>query len=90
LVTAQVGGRRYGKQQEGLLFFKKKQKTPAQLASAFPQRLSLNLSKFFGSFFQKRTAFLAACPSVEAISIPGQLLLFSKKLTFLPFAFSWR
>jgi hypothetical protein len=56
LVTAQVGGRRYGKQQEGLLFFKKKQKTPAQLASAFPQRLSLNLSKFFGSFFQKRTA----------------------------------
>jgi hypothetical protein len=26
------------------------------LASAFPPRLSLNLSKFFGSFFQKRTA----------------------------------
>jgi hypothetical protein len=46
---------------EGLLFLKKKQKTLAQLASAFPQRLSLNLSKFFGSFFQKRTAFFAAC-----------------------------
>jgi hypothetical protein len=42
-------------------FEKKKQKTFAKLASAFPQRLSLNLSKFFGSFFQKRTAFFAAC-----------------------------
>jgi hypothetical protein len=34
-------------------FEKKKQKTFAQLASAFPQRLSLNVSKFFGAFFKK-------------------------------------
>jgi hypothetical protein len=60
-------------QKETVLFEKKKQKTFAQSASASPRRLSLNLSKFFGSFFQKRTAFFAALPSVEAISIPGQL-----------------
>jgi hypothetical protein len=48
-------------QKDSTSFFeKKKQKTFAQLASAFPRTLSLNLSKFFGSFFQKRTAFFAA------------------------------
>jgi hypothetical protein len=49
------------------------QKTLAKLASAFPQRLSLNLSKFFGSFFQKKNRLLCRLPAVEAISIPGQL-----------------
>jgi hypothetical protein len=43
-------------------FEKKQQKTLAQLASAFPRRLSLNLSKFFGSFFQKEPlSFRLAC-----------------------------
>jgi hypothetical protein len=52
-------------------FEKKKQKTFAQLASAFPQRLSLYLSKFFGSFFQKRTTCFAAC--LTCGRLPGQL-----------------
>jgi hypothetical protein len=43
------------------------------LASAFPQRLSLNLPKFFGAFFQKKNRLLCRLPSVEAISIAGQL-----------------
>jgi hypothetical protein len=41
------------KVRKDFFFEKKQQKTFAQLASAFPQRLSLNLSKFFGSFFKK-------------------------------------
>jgi hypothetical protein len=41
------------KGRKDFFFEKKKQKTFAQLASAFPQRLSLNVSKFFGSFFKK-------------------------------------
>jgi hypothetical protein len=39
-------------------FEKKKQKTFIRLASAFPDGLTLNEQKFFGSFFQKRTACL--------------------------------
>jgi hypothetical protein len=39
-------------------FEKKKQKTLIYLASAFPDRLSPESQKFFGSFFQKRTACL--------------------------------
>jgi hypothetical protein len=39
-------------------FEKRKQKTFICLAPAFPDRLSLNEQKFFGSFFQKRTASL--------------------------------
>jgi hypothetical protein len=39
-----------------VFFEKKKQKTFIRLASAFPDGLSLKGQKFFGSFFQKRTA----------------------------------
>jgi hypothetical protein len=37
-------------------FEKKKQKTFNRLAAAFPDRASQDSQKFFGSFFQKRTA----------------------------------
>jgi hypothetical protein len=37
-------------------FEKKKQKTFICMASASPDRLGSDLQKFFGSFFQKRTA----------------------------------
>jgi hypothetical protein len=58
-----VGGRKR------FFFEKKNQKTFAQLASAFPQRLSLNVSKFL--------PLSCRLPCVEAISIPEQLPLFS-------------
>jgi hypothetical protein len=41
-VTAQVGGADKASSRKAFFFEKKKQKTLAQLASAFPQRLSLN------------------------------------------------
>jgi hypothetical protein len=37
---------------------KRSKKLLIVLALAFPDRLSPDLQKFFGSFFQKRTAFL--------------------------------
>jgi hypothetical protein len=55
-----VGRQAKASSRKAFFFEIKKQKTFAQFASAFPQRLSLNVSKFFGSFFQKRTAFFAA------------------------------
>jgi hypothetical protein len=45
------------KSRTSFFFEKKKQKTFVRMAAAFPDRLSQELSKFFGSFFQKRTAF---------------------------------
>jgi hypothetical protein len=38
---------------------KRSKKLPPILAAAFPERLGLMSQKFFGSFFQKRTA---SCP----------------------------
>jgi len=43
--------------EEKVFFFEKKQqKTFVCLTAALPGRLSSNEQKFFGSFFQKRTA----------------------------------
>jgi hypothetical protein len=53
LAEAKAGG---GK---AFFFGKKKQKTFELLAAVFPVRLSPDLQKFFGSFFQKRTASLS-------------------------------
>jgi hypothetical protein len=38
-------------------FEKQKQKTFDDLASVSPERLWLDIQRFFGSFFQKRTPF---------------------------------
>jgi hypothetical protein len=47
-------------------FEKKKQKTFAPLGHAVKSMANRNEQKFFGSFFQKRTAFLAlACFSLS-------------------------
>jgi hypothetical protein len=54
------GGGTATKQERKKRFFffeKKKQKTFEYLASDSPDRLSPDQKKFFGSFFQKRTAF---------------------------------
>jgi acetyl esterase/lipase len=57
-----VFGLRANREKERTSFLKKRSKKLLDvLASALPGGLSLNSQKFFGSFFQKRTAFLAAC-----------------------------
>jgi hypothetical protein len=46
-----------GQGRKVFFFEKKKQKTFVCLAAAFPDQLSPDSQKFFGSFFQKRTSF---------------------------------
>jgi hypothetical protein len=46
-----------GREERTSFLKKKKQKTFVYLASASPGKLSPDTQKFFGSFFQKRTAF---------------------------------
>jgi hypothetical protein len=45
------------KRSKAFFFEKKKQKTFDYLAAMFPDGARLHLQKFFGSFFQKRTAW---------------------------------
>jgi hypothetical protein len=52
-------------------FLKKRSKKLLSVwASAFPDGLSPNDQRFFGSFFQKRTAFFL-CPIALYGSVPG-------------------
>jgi hypothetical protein len=46
---------------KAFFFEKKKQKTFARLSRTFPAA-NAKWQKFFGSFFQKRTAFLSCLP----------------------------
>jgi hypothetical protein len=55
-----------GSERKVFFFEKKKQKTFACLAAASPERLGPDSQKFFGSFFQKRTASLIAVARIGA------------------------
>jgi hypothetical protein len=58
-------------------FEKKKQKTFANLAAAFTGRLSPDSQKFFGSFFQKSTAFcLTHSAATRRARVPAETTWF--------------
>jgi hypothetical protein len=64
-----------GEGRKHFFFEKTKQKTFARLNRGRTRRLGLNGQKFFGSFFQKRTASLALAllrPAPRSGSRPGE------------------